>query len=167
MHSLPNSRADEAFRGYNRLHIQHHAETNRDMTMKEDFNPHGIYFSYKTTLGATAASVASLAAVILGFGIKGISAPEVMAASVGMAVIHGIFWARLHSDSHEVKLEYSDGLPTPFGIPMDYSKGPLAWLLVNHVGHHDINAVGNFNIVLPGADHVFGTYWEKKEKKAA
>lgn len=55
--------ADKVFSGYNRLHILHHAETNTDMTMRDDFEPHGIYFSYKTSIGATIASIASLAAL--------------------------------------------------------------------------------------------------------
>lgn len=41
MHAKRFSTADKVFTGYNTLHIQHHAETNGDMTMKEDFDPHG------------------------------------------------------------------------------------------------------------------------------
>lgn len=78
-----------------------------------------------------------------------------------MTFLHGFLWQRLHSDSHFVKLSYDDGLPTIWGVPLSYETGPAGWLMDNHVGHHAVKAVGNFNIVLPGADHVFGTYWRK------
>jgi hypothetical protein len=162
MHAKRFSAADEFFRNYNKLHILHHAETNGDMTMKEGFEPHGIYFSFKTSAGALLASVASIAGVAAVLNVPGLSAVTVVGASVIMTLAHGLLWNRLHSDSHAVKLAYADGLPTLWGLPLDYSRPTEKWLLDNHVGHHDIQAVGNFNIVLPGADHVFGTYWAKK-----
>lgn len=59
-----------------------------------------------------------------------------------------------------MSLEYDDGLPIVDAIPTDNFVGK--WLLRNHIGHHDVKGMGNYNIVLPGADHVFGTFWQPK-----
>jgi hypothetical protein len=31
------------------------------------------------------------------------------------------------------------------------------WMVSNHVGHHVVRGRGNFNIVFPGPDYLFGT----------
>ena len=164
MHARRNSWADKMFMGYNRLHIQHHAETNSDMTMRDGFDPHGIYFSFKTTFAAFIASVFSLELIIILFQVPEISLSSIIEASSLMCLVHGIFWNRLHSDSHDVQLDFSDGLPALWPSSLDYSKGYARWLMENHIGHHDVQSIGNFNIVLPGADHCFGTYWQKGGK---
>lgn len=164
MHAPVRSLGDAVFNGYNRLHIQHHKETNKDMTMEEGYDPHGIYFLYKTTMISIAASIFFVGAGCALFHVE-CSPLALVAASTGMGLVHGLFWNRFHADSHSLTLDYDDGLPALAELKFE---DPVSkWLLANHVGHHDIGGNGNYNIVLPGADHVFGTYFEKCPPQAA
>ena len=48
-----------------------------------------------------------------------------------------------------------DGLPRVNALSAEspYTR----WVVANHVGHHVVRGAGNFNIVFPGPDHLFGT----------
>ena len=79
-----------------------------------------------------------------------------------LAMYHGILWNKLHTDSHDLQetLEWSDGVKYVRNVPTGnrYAR----WLLTNHIGHHAINGVGNYNIVFPGPDHLAGTFYQLK-----
>ena len=46
MHSTYGTWRDKIFSRWNRLHVQHHLDTNPDMTMVEGYNWKGIRFNY-------------------------------------------------------------------------------------------------------------------------
>ena len=79
-----------------------------------------------------------------------------------LAMYHGILWNKLHTDSHDLQetLEWSDGVKYVRNVPTGNSYA--RWLLTNHIGHHAINGVGNYNIVFPGPDHLAGTFYQLK-----
>lgn len=41
----------------------------------------------------------------------------------------------------------------PFSADTFYTR----WMVHNHVGHHVVRGQGNYNIVFPGPDYLFGT----------
>ena len=79
-----------------------------------------------------------------------------------LAMYHGILWNKLHTDSHDLQetLTWFDGVKYVKNVPTGnrYAR----WLLTNHIGHHAINGVGNYNIVFPGPDHLAGTFYQLK-----
>ncbi len=79
-----------------------------------------------------------------------------------LAMYHGILWNKLHTDSHDLQetLTWGDGVKYVKNVPTGnrYAR----WLLTNHIGHHAINGVGNYNIVFPGPDHLAGTFYQLK-----
>jgi len=165
MHAPINSVGDKYLRSYNRLHMTHHGETNKDMTMREGYNPHGIYFSYKTSFIGFLASVVLLGGTERALGMNDVPFIDTLVSSGLMSIIHGLFWNRFHADSHKVEVEYDDGLPALQALKYDPKNNFLRWLMANHVTHHDIKGVGNFNIVLPGFDHILGTYYEQDQSR--
>ena len=50
MHSTYGTWRDKIFSRWNRLHVQHHLDTNDDMTMVEGYNWKGIRFNYLTSI---------------------------------------------------------------------------------------------------------------------
>merc|ERR1719399_1781036 len=86
----------------------------------------------------------------LGFDVR--SAATV---STLVALVHTCFWNTLHGDIHDYYEENDGGFPrveflswlTPY----------TRWLVTNHVGHHVVHGEGNYNIVFPGPDYLWGT----------
>ncbi|KAJ1459592.1 hypothetical protein M885DRAFT_510731 [Pelagophyceae sp. CCMP2097] len=165
MHAPRGTLADRIFQRWNRLHVQHHVDTNKDMTMVEGYNWKGIRFNFLTSqlaaLIGTSVSVALCAAARLRLPLW----PTPVAALM-VSAYHGVMWNRLHTDSHglEDTLTWTDGLPYVKGVP---TANPYArWLLTNHIGHHTVGGRGNYNIVFPGPDHLAGTFYRIKHQAA-
>uniref|UniRef100_A0A7S3JRG9 Fatty acid desaturase domain-containing protein n=1 Tax=Aureoumbra lagunensis TaxID=44058 RepID=A0A7S3JRG9_9STRA len=164
MHAPRGSVRDKIFARWNRLHVQHHVDTNNDMTMIDDYNFKGIRFNYLTSkLAVVIGSLISLAFCAL----TGLSSDlplwlTPVAASI-VSLYHGFLWQRLHVDSHSLNgsIEWDDGLPYLDAIPTGnrYAR----WLLTNHIGHHWAGGKSNYNIVFPGPDHLFGTFVRLKQ----
>lgn len=160
MHAPRDTVLDRIFSRWNRLHIQHHLDTNQDMTMAEDFNYKGIRFNYLTT------RLSVLIGTLISFGVCylcGMTSPllPTVAAATLVSLYHSILWNRLHVDSHSLEgLEWQDGIPYVDQVPTGnkYAR----WLLTNHIGHHAVKGKGNYNIVFPGPDHLAGTFFRVK-----
>ena len=80
------------------------------------------------------------------------------------------FWNTIHPDIHEIplKLSWKEGIPgwdgwkRIFGIiHVNNNMSLYDWLKANHRMHHLRKGVhkGNYNVTLPGADFIFGTYY--------
>lgn len=162
MHAQDGTLEQKLFGAYQTLHITHHVETLRDMQLEggAESDPRHIYFSATTTLASVLISSAGLLALNacfhLGFGD---SLGEVLLRSAGasglVALLHTTVWQTLHGDIHEYYAEYGDGLGRLDALSKDT---PYArWMVSNHVGHHVVRGSGNYNIVFPGPDYLWGT----------
>ena len=68
-------------------------------------------------------------------------------------------------DSHDLQatLTWDDGIPYVYKVPV--ANRYARWLLTNHIGHHAVGGKGNYNIVFPGPDHLFGTFYRLKRNQ--
>lgn len=183
MHAKPLSRASafiNAAGPYDLLHVEHHNETNFDMSINDysvsrlEADPThelwhdrerrflaGIYFSIKTSLYSSLIGMALITAQIALFRLA-IPLYLVPPACALTAVYHQMFWNKIHADSHFVTARRPDALPYCGLIPTENAAGD--WILRNHIGHHAVKGRANWNIVFPGMDFVFGTHvWKKAE----
>lgn len=148
------------------VHILHHAETNRDMSMPEDYNITAIQFPRSASLMIAAGGVPLLATLDALFQLN-IPYWEVVPASMLVALTHAGLWNTLHPDSHDVILADDERMSDSNGAAyiqwLSDALGETAvykWLILNHTGHHVIR--GNYNCVFPGADNAFGTFYSVK-----
>lgn len=165
MHAPNDSPVDRAFARlgapWNRLHVQHHVDTNDDMTMADGYEWKAIRFKYATSRFSVLFGSGVSLAVSRAFRLGLPAWPTPLAASI-VALYHGVLWNTLHTDSHDLypQLTWPDGLPYVPQVPTGnrYAR----WLLTNHIGHHSANGVANYNIVFPGPDHLFGSFFRLK-----
>lgn len=160
MHSNRNE-----FAQYQALHVAHHVETKRDMQLEAGAtsDPRHIYFSSKTTAASIGISTLGLAGANALFHLDFETCPLLgvfggaVATSALVALFHTAYWQTIHGDIHEYYTEPGDGMPRVDALS---SESPYTrWMVVNHVGHHVLRGKGNYNIVFPGPDFLWGTCW--------
>ena len=81
---------------------------------------------------------------------------------------YACLWNTFHPYFHEIELGYDikTGIPSIEGLK-DKHHPIIVWLFKNHALHH-LNKdpkKSNFNIVLPGADFLMGTYKSKVDNR--
>lgn len=161
----------DAFADYQNLHITHHVETLRDMRLEDgaDSDPRHIYFSAKTTLASIAISTLGLGLLNAAFGLGFGSAPldatlNCALTSAAVALFHTAYWQTIHGDIHEYYTEPSDGMPRVDALSKETAY--TRWVVENHVGHHMVRGKGNYNIVFPGPDYLWGTAFVDGSKRS-
>lgn len=148
-------------RSLNRLHIEHHIDTAKDMTMKTPYDLDAIYFHLPNSAIQAAFASTVLLAADAGLDLN-IPAGWVPLASIAATALHNTLWNSLHCDMHEVDGScIADGAPA---MRVERAAGPEAWrryvqwVYSNHTTHHDLGGGCCYNIIAPGADAVFGSY---------
>jgi hypothetical protein len=150
-------------------HVEHHAETYDDMTLKKDErwarSPaaksldsdvfRGTAFTWKTTGLMTFQMLWSTIPVfrLLGFGLGG-----TFAFLLPGMLLHALVWNMLHPPMHGL----SD-VPLSVGAPSTWLAGLrntryFRCIYENHQGHHVLGGKCNYNVCCPGTDHLIGTY---------
>lgn len=137
-------------------HLQHHNEVNMDMTLNHNRLDNSLFFSWSTLI------VLFLITLLFGFGLKRVlkfGNLGVATWALSIATVYSFLWNNIHLDMHKVEKR----IPMRRGIsnfPQTLNKGPVyRWLWKYHAIHHlQKGSKGNFNIVLPGCDNLFGTY---------
>ena len=157
-------------------HVEHHAETYDDMSLKNDerwrSTPvaqsldvdafRGTAFHWSATAIMT---VQMLPSVLPTYTLMGWSVPETIAILLPSMLLHAIVWNAVHPPMH--------GLPP---VPLTAGFGTASftggeafseWILEsaygryiyeNHMGHHVLGGQCNYNVCCPLTDHVLGTY---------
>ena len=165
-------------------HVEHHAETLDDMSLKTDdrwlrtpaanklnSDPYrGTAFTWPVTL-MMFAQMLVLGIPIYKMGL-GFSLPAVFGMNAVGLLLHTSVWNALHPSMH-----YLPDVPSSVGPPSGwFSRFKNTWyfkfLYQNHEGHHVLGGLANYNVCCPGADHVFGSYvkeadWRPKMRKVA
>lgn len=150
-------------------HIEHHAETYDDMTLKKDerwlrtpaaqsLNAdkyRGTAFDW-TVMGLMV--IQMLPTALPTFMLMGFSLIHTLAMVVPAVMLHGLVWNAIHPTMHGL-----DNVPTADGPPSwVLNKFQNTWffkfLYNNHVGHHVVGGQGNYNVCCPAMDHILGTY---------
>lgn len=165
-------------------HVEHHAETLDDMSLKTDdrwlrtpaasklnSDPfRGTAFTWPVTLIMFFQMLITAIPIYKNF--LGFSLPSILGmTSVGL-LIHTSVWNALHPSMH-----YLPDVPSNVGPPSGWLNGFkntwfFKYLYQNHEGHHVLGGQANYNVCCPGADHLFGSYvkeadWRPKMRPVA
>merc|ERR1719487_1108637 len=157
-------------------HVEHHAETYDDMSLKNDERWRGtsaskmldddIYrgtaFHWSATLIMTTQMLPS---VLPTYALMGWSLPETFAILLPSMLVHAIIWNVVHPPMHGLA---PVSLKAGFGTAdSDVGASFSEWLLQtryahyifeNHMGHHVLGGQANYNVCCPLTDHLLGTY---------
>ena len=155
-------------------HVEHHAETLDDMSLKKDerwlkspaaqllsSDPYrGTAFTWTVTFLMFLQLVVTCVPVM---GIFGWSPLATVGWILPSLAAHTCIWNTIHPPMHGLP-----SVPATQGPPGEvfarYRNGAIfKWLEHNHVGHHVVGGQGNYNVCCPGGDFVFGTYVPKKQ----
>jgi hypothetical protein len=155
-------------------HVEHHAETYDDMSLKkdpkwrktkaaaalDDDEFRGTAFHWKATLIMTIQMLPSTLPV---FALLGFSLAQTFAVLLPGMIVHALAWNMLHPPMHGLP-----PVPASVGAPSFVMEGLrnsayFKWIYENHQGHHVLGGQANYNVCCPLADHVLGTYVPKEE----
>ena len=151
-------------------HVEHHAETLDDMSLKtdekwrstsvakilDDDKYRGTAFSWSVTGLMTIQMLPTTIPVFC--GLLGFSLPTTLGFIFGGILIHALVWNALHPHMHALPdVPLSDGAPSSLFAGLR-STWYFRFLYLNHQGHHILGGKGNYNVACPGADHLFNTY---------
>mmetsp|Transcript_9906 Transcript_9906/g.23016 ORF Transcript_9906/g.23016 Transcript_9906/m.23016 type:complete len:352 (-) Transcript_9906:82-1137(-) len=156
-------------------HVEHHAETYDDMSLKNDERWRGTKVSqsldhdeYRGTAfhwSATAImTVQMLPSVLPTYALMGYSLPESMAILLPCMLVHAIIWNAVHPPMHGLPpVHLGDGFGTVFPGGATFSEWILEsaygrYIYENHMGHHVLGGQCNYNVCCPMTDHLLGTY---------
>lgn len=155
-------------------HVEHHAETLDDMTLKTDER-------WKKTPASKVLDVDKYRGTAFNWEITGlmfvqliVTCVPVLKALLGFntllsisliipsLLIHTLIWNALHPNMHGLPdIPWMEGPPAKVLAFLRTSKF-FKYLYQNHEGHHVLGGQKNFNVCCPGFDHVLGTYVEEK-----
>jgi len=165
-------------------HVEHHAETYDDMSLKnderwrsnavskalDDDEFRGTAFHWSATGIMT---LQMLPSVVPTYMLMGWSLPETIAILLPSMLVHAVVWNAIHPPMHglaPVPLTAGFGTVVPGGkafsewlLESAYGR----WIYKNHMGHHVLGGQCNYNVCCPMADHLLGTYvptseWQQK-----
>ncbi|KAK3287069.1 hypothetical protein CYMTET_5405 [Cymbomonas tetramitiformis] len=159
MHAPAKSVFRKYFNHHCKLHFIHHIDTASDMSLRDGFDEHAVYFHYRVTAYASVISAVLLSAINYVFNM---GAPMWGAAlvSVGLALTHGTMWNTMHAGCHNLSIDIRGGLPALKEYPRNNFF--VKWVERNHTAHHVMRGhLCNYNIVFPLFDHLYGTYFYK------
>ena len=154
-------------------HVEHHAETLDDMTLKTDAKwrstkvaksldddlYRGTAFTWTVTGIMTFQMLWTTLPTfwLMGYKLK----HTLMCLAPGM-LLHAAVWNALHPNMHSLPdIPISDGVPSSW-LAWARSSRFFKFLYVNHEGHHVIGGKGNYNVCCPLTDHLVGTFIPEK-----
>lgn len=137
-------------------HLKHHKEVQTNMEIIGDKN--GLFFRWIT-------SIILLTIINITFIITGTfhDKKNGFYVSIIIAILYLGLWNTIHPEMHVIQDELSwiEGIPSQKKY-FNFDHFIYKWLLKNHTLHHlQKNNKGNFNIILPGFDYIFNTYYDK------
>lgn len=152
-------------------HIEHHAETLDDMSLKTDpkwlnskpakmlekSEYRGTAFEYDVTAMMVGQMLPTSIPVL---ALMGFSVPSIAGIILCSTALHAFVWNSLHPAMHGMEdIPITKGLNFPLALCKVLRKTPYYdWLYKNHMGHHVMSGRVNYNVCCPGMDHVLGTY---------
>lgn len=138
-------------------HLKHHIDVNMDMSLHSKELSESLFFGWDTAF--------QVIAILLIIGVVNkkilkLSNKTYLIYILSISLIYCILWNNIHVDMHGIKGQISvkNGIPNKPGL---LSRGPIyRYLWKYHAIHHlqKGERKGNFNIILPGADYIFGTH---------
>jgi len=166
-----------------RSHIQHHRDTNMQQGLSDDYHPKGLVYQPRDMiLTWLAFAPVALGLWALSGGRKAMPASAAIAFTVVAAFLYFWTWNSIHTAYHQVYLPANEEIPDPKGgegatvvlkspIPYfrpDKNDPVFLRLFWYHALHHLNKGVGkgNYNILLPLADVLLGSYTGRVDNRA-
>lgn len=156
-------------------HVEHHAETLDDMSLRTDdawikspaskmLNDdkfRGTAFTWAVTGYMTIQMLPSVIPIftkVLGFSVQ--NTLLMLAPSM---LLHALVWNCLHPAMHGLEdVGVKEGAPSSWLGRIKSSKY-FEFIYKNHQGHHVVGGQGNYNVCCPMTDHLCGTYVPEAE----
>lgn len=152
-----------------RDHIVHHIHTLPDMKliMSDEYGEAidkylGLYFIWRSSI--VVFLIGSLECFIMRH-ITGLNVSTFFMLTIVLlfCIYQSSFWNTIHPDIHDLplKLSWKEGIPGWDGWKHIMGASCYEWLKANHRSHHSRKGIrqGNYNVTLPGADFIFGSYF--------
>ena len=132
---------------YGDSHVMHHLDVMGDMTLKDDHNEEGLYFSIQGALLMSMCNFIVFYTIRLLLDVD-LRVCTILLISGFIACMYGLLWNNIHCVFHKM---YGD---------IDSYNFYVRWSYKNHAYHHlqKGDDKGNYNIILPGADQILGAY---------
>jgi len=152
-----------AYRHVGRSHIAHHSDTREDMSLKSSdrpqtaHNPPGIHIPYTDTVMLMLAYTLGLVGLNWLCGTQ-LRYTVLVFISVCAILAHNFVWNCVHCEGHCSKPQYRDGVPRVDGLMPAAVHDYMVWYHKMHHLSRNATHKCNYNIVLPGADWLLGTY---------
>lgn len=162
-------------------HVEHHAETYDDMTLKKDERWRqtpaaasldsdefrGTAFTWMVTFLMT---IQMLPTTLPVFALLGFSLRATFAILLPGMLLHALVWNMLHPPMHGLP-----EVPISVGAPSSWLRWArntpyFKYIYENHQGHHVLGGQANYNVCCPLTDHLLGTYvkpsvWSARMRK--
>lgn len=148
-------------------HWEHHRSVRSDMSLdlESKTNVHaGLFFHYNVAFMFTIILGVLLSIQFKVFKLE-MKPRNVILLSFFITMSYSFLWncthARLHNE-HDIIISGYDGVTNRYqDVVVNFiPKVWFDWMMVNHSMHHAVKgkSKGNYNIILPGFDHLMGTY---------
>jgi len=150
-------------------HVEHHAETYDDMTLKTDavwkktpaskLLDTDIYRGTAFTWPIMFLMCVQMMPITLpALAFIGFSLNQSLLCIFLSVLVHTTIWNTLHPDMHGLPI-----VPLNVGPPSEWfaflrNTSYFKWIYANHEGHHVAGGQANYNVCCPGTDHLLGTY---------
>jgi len=150
-------------------HVEHHAETYDDMSLKKDArwrrtpaSAHldeddfrGTAFTWKVTCLMMVQMLPSTLPVMALLGFKVYQSAAMIPPAI---LLHAYVWNMLHPPMHGL-----GDVPLSFGAPSKplerlRNTPYFKYIYENHQGHHVLGGQANYNVCCPLTDHLLGTF---------
>lgn len=150
-------------------HVEHHAETLDDMTLKTDDRwrstkvakslDEDLYRGTAFTWTVTGLMTFQMVFTTLPmFKLLGYSLKHTLISLVSGILVHGAVWNALHPNMHSLPdITLKHGIPSSW-MAWARSSWFFKYIYTNHEGHHVIGGKGNYNVCCPLTDHLVGTF---------
>ena len=138
-------------------HVNHHKDVNMDMYLESNNLSSSLYFSWNVLLELIIIGIIFSPLILK---LLKLSFKQFFIINAIVGVVYCVLWNNLHVDMHGIKdkIKLKDGITNFPGL---LSRGPIYNYLWKYHATHHLQKGGskkNFNIILPGADYLFGTY---------
>lgn len=149
---ISHSKVLKKYSAFYENHMQHHHEILNDMRLKPNFTEAGLYFEFPEIIYL----------FIIGFFFYYLVSNKLFHYNLSLfrlgqiSIVVMIFYTLLWNYYHP-KMHYKFSKKN---VPYNGLNPFIKWLYRNHTLHHlqKGRRKGNFNIIIPFADFIFGTY---------
>lgn len=156
-------------------HVEHHAETLDDMSLRTDENwkksnsakvlDHDVYrgtaFTWTATFLMTIQMLPSFLPIFM--LLLKFSLLQSISFLIPAMLLHGVIWNTIHPNMHGLANVPASIGPPSHVLPWLSGSSYFKYIYRYHELHHIVGGNGNYNVCCPLTDHLFGTFVPEKK----